>query len=141
MYGSSSALLLTELSDAVHTDEASSMPCRTLAREECSTSYDQAMGDSRRPDRLPLFSLKSSPMSEPSCQDEHQGSSQEKSSRCCQADNHEQNQESGRNKEDLPSSSQMTTRSGRRCHTSSEEPGTDIPKHNPSIAVIIPVPL
>ena len=145
MYGLSSALLLTVLSDAIHTDEgcasrASSMLCRTLAREECSTSYDQAMGDSQQPDRLPLFSSKSPLMIKSSCQDERQNSSQKKISRHHWADNHEKNQELGRNKRDLPLSSQMITQSGQRCHTSSEEPGTDILKHNPSIAVVIPAP-
>ena len=133
------------VSDAVHTDEgcasrASSMPCRNLAREGCSTSYDRAMGVSRRPDRLPLFSSKSSPAIEPSCQDEHQDGSQEKTSRRRRADNRDKNQESAGNKGNLPPTSQVTTRSGRRCLPSSEEPGADIPKRNPSIAVVIPVP-
>ena len=145
MYGLSSALLLTVLSDAVHIDEgcasrASSMPCRTLAREECSTSYDWAMGDSRRPDRLPLFSLESSPVIESSCQDERQDGSQEKTSRRRWADNREKNQGSGGNERDPPPSSQVTTRSGWRCHTSPEEPGADTLKRNPSIAVVIPAP-
>ena len=107
MYGSSSALLLTVLSDAAHTDEgcasrSSSMPCRTLDREGCSTSYDRAMRDSRRPDRLPLFSSQSSPAIEPSCQDEHLDGSQEKTSERRRADNREQNQESGGNEGYLP---------------------------------------
>ena len=146
MYESGSTLLLTVLSDAVHTGEAcasraSPMPCGPLAREECSASYDRAMGgDSQEPDRLPLFSSKSSPAIEPSCQDERQGGSQEKTSRRCRADNHEQNQESSRNKGYLPPSSQVTTRSGRKCLPSPEEPGADIPKRNPSIAVVIPAP-
>ena len=148
MYGSSSALLLTVLSDAAHTDEgcashSSSMPCRTLDREGCNTPYDRAMGDSRRPDRLPSFSSKSSPVIEPSCQDEHLDSSQDKTSRRRRADSHEQNQESGRNKGDLSPSSQVTTRSGRKCLSSPpipEDPDADIPKRNPSIAVVIPVP-
>ena len=134
------------LSDAVPTDEgcasrASSMPCHTLAREECSTSYDRAMGgDSREPDRLPLFSSKSSPAIKPSCQNERQDRSQEKAGRRHRADNREQNQESGGNEEYLPPSSQVTTRSGRKHLPGPEEPGADVPKRNPSIAVVIPAP-
>ena len=145
MYGSSSALLLTVLSDAAHTDEgcasrSSSMPCRTLDREGCNTPYDRALGDFRRPDRLPSFSSKSSPVIEPSCQGEHLDSSQEKPSRRRRTDNREKNQESAGNEGDSPPTSQVTTRSGRKCLPSPEEPGADIPKRNPSIAVVIPVP-
>ena len=145
MYGSSSALLLTVLSDAAHTDEgcascSPSMPCHTLDKEGCNTSYDRAMGDSRRPDRLPVFRSKSSPAIEPSCQDEHLGGSQGKTSRRRRTDNHEKNQESAGNEGDSPPTSQVTTRSGWECLPSPEEPGADIPKHNPSIAVVIPAP-
>ena len=145
MYGSSSALLLTVLSDAAHTDEgcascSPSMPCHTLDKEGCNTSYDRAMGDSRRPDRLPVFRSKSSPAIEPSCQDEHLGGSQGKTSRRRRTDNHEKNQESAGNEGDSPPTSQVTTRSGRECLPSPEEPGADIPKRYPSIAVVIPAP-
>lgn len=112
-----------------------------LTREEPSTSYDRVMsGDSRGPDRLPLFSSKSSPAVKPSRQDQRQDGSQDKTSRRRRADNHEQNQEYGGNKGDLPPSSQVTTRSGRKCLPSPEEPGADTPKRNPSIAMVIPVP-
>ena len=116
------------------------MPCHTLDREGCSTSDDRAMGDSRRPDRLPLFSSKSSPAIERSCQDEDLDGSQEKTSRRRRTDNQEKNQESAGNEGDSPPTSQVTTRSGRECLPSPEEPGADIPKRNPSIAVVIPAP-
>ena len=116
------------------------MPCHTLHREGCSTSDDRAMGDSRRPDRLPLFSSKSSPAIERSCQDEHLDGSQEKTSKRRRTDNQEKNQESAGNEGDSPPTSQVTTRSGRECLPSPEEPGADIPKRYPSIAVVIPAP-
>lgn len=116
------------------------MPCCTLDREGCTTSYDRAMGNSWWPDRLPLFSSKSSPAIEPSCQDEHLDSSQEKTSKRRHTDNCEKNQESAGNKGDSPPTSQVTTQSGQKCLPSLEEPGANIPKHNPSIAMVIPAP-
>lgn len=69
--------------------------------------------------------------------DERRKSSQGETSRRHPANDHEQNQESGRNGGDISQLSQVTTQSG---HPSTEGLGADTPKRNPSIAVVVPPP-
>lgn len=153
------------LPSAVDTDDsrslcAISVPYSVVPRQASNASCNIAMSHASQgePDELSILGTKSfcTSVVEPSCQDMAveskqgdatgptssdgtDGGGQGEQTWHHRSDGRERSQGTGTSKGGVSLSSQMTTRSGRRCSASPEKQDTDSVKHYPSIAVVVPV--